>query len=205
MCSTTSTTTVALSTVGTPNVSLPSLPMSKTRSNVKGWPASAGTLSTSRVSPAVTRYCLLPISITAYIIPISDKERRFDQKTSIVSTLSHVLFSQPFYLLSVRILAYICVRAMGVTPIFRACNKRESPAHRFFRLNGGGADNRRAWQVGVAQPGLGWIGLDWELNHEAREIHTIMGYWPDGQWLMTGWGPASLVGAIRVPTWINLD
>lgn len=38
----------------------------QTRSSVTVWPASVSRYSTSMVSPGATRYCLLPVSITAY-------------------------------------------------------------------------------------------------------------------------------------------
>src|SRR5215475_1207499 len=67
MCSTTSATTEALATVGEPTVTLPSLLTKRTRSKVNGCPASTARRSTSKVSPAATRYCLLPVSNIAYI------------------------------------------------------------------------------------------------------------------------------------------
>src|ERR1043166_6357498 len=59
--------TVALATVGEPAVTLPSWLRGRVRSKVTGRPASAASRSISRRSPALTRYCLLPVSNTAYI------------------------------------------------------------------------------------------------------------------------------------------
>src|SRR4051812_46850452 len=67
ICSSTSPTTVAFATVGAPMLTFPSLLTIKTRSKVTGSPASIGNRSISNVSPAATRYCLLPVSNTAYI------------------------------------------------------------------------------------------------------------------------------------------
>ena len=53
--------------LGAPTLNLPSLLTSSTRSNVNGLPASVSRRSISSVSPAATRYCLLPVSKTAYI------------------------------------------------------------------------------------------------------------------------------------------
>src|SRR5439155_27015056 len=62
-----SATTLALATVGEPTLMLPSLLTISTRSKVTGCPASTARRSTSTRSPALTRYCLLPVSNTAYI------------------------------------------------------------------------------------------------------------------------------------------
>src|SRR5664279_4422639 len=67
MCSTTSATMVALATVGEPTAIWPSLLINRTRSKVTGCPASTARRSIFSVSPALTRYCLLPVSNTAYI------------------------------------------------------------------------------------------------------------------------------------------
>src|ERR1041385_6053076 len=67
MWSTTSATTLAPMTVGAPTVTLPSALTSSTRSNVTDAPFSAVRRSICSVSPAATRYCLLPVSKTAYI------------------------------------------------------------------------------------------------------------------------------------------
>src|SRR5258708_790568 len=64
--------TLAPETVGAPTVSL-SPPTISTRSNVNGLPASVSRRSISKVSPAVTRYCLPPVSNTAYINLFSRK------------------------------------------------------------------------------------------------------------------------------------
>src|SRR5437762_5477335 len=74
MCSSTSAITVALATVGAPTVIWPSLLTSSTRSKVTGWPASTARRSICSLSPALTRYCLLPVSNTAYI-NFPDKRR----------------------------------------------------------------------------------------------------------------------------------
>src|ERR1051325_3927598 len=67
MCSTTAAVTVAFAIVGEPTATLPSELIINTRSNVTGLPASMSRRSISSVSPATTRYCLLPVSTTAYI------------------------------------------------------------------------------------------------------------------------------------------
>src|SRR3954447_1163395 len=67
LCSTTSAVTVAFLTSGAPTETFPSPLTSNTRSSVVSLPASALRRSTTRVSPALTRYFLLPDSTTAYI------------------------------------------------------------------------------------------------------------------------------------------
>src|SRR6266568_1500829 len=63
---TTSPSTAAPATTGRPTLASPSPPTSST-SNVSFPPTSASTFSTLRRSPSVTRYCLPPVLITAYI------------------------------------------------------------------------------------------------------------------------------------------
>src|SRR5450432_4802150 len=63
---------LAPETVGAPIEILSPLTMS-TRSNVNGLPASVSSRSISSVSPAATRYCLPPVSKTAYINLFSRK------------------------------------------------------------------------------------------------------------------------------------
>src|SRR5688572_2725123 len=74
MCLTTSATTPALSIVGAPTENLPSLATKRTRSKVTSFPSSASNNSTSIVSPGDTRYCLLPVSMTAYIKPFPKRD-----------------------------------------------------------------------------------------------------------------------------------
>src|ERR1035441_6152019 len=91
MCSTTSATTVALATVGEPTESLPSLLTKRTRSKVTGCPASTASRSTSSLSPALTRYCLLPVSNTAYI---NQSDQRDDDETRMPRWCQHVSLSE---------------------------------------------------------------------------------------------------------------
>src|ERR1017187_162308 len=91
MCSTTSATTVALATVGEPTASLPSLLTKRTRSKVTGCPASTARRSISSVSLAVTRYCLLPVSNTAYI---NHSDQRDADETRMPRWCQHVRLSR---------------------------------------------------------------------------------------------------------------
>src|SRR4051794_4735252 len=66
-CSATVATTFAPATTGVPmRTSAPSPPTISTRSSSTSLPASADRSSTSIVCPTLTRYCLLPVSTTAY-------------------------------------------------------------------------------------------------------------------------------------------
>src|SRR5579862_2328680 len=60
-------TTVAPGTTGAPTCVSPSCETSNTRSSVTVAPGSAGSNSTSTMSPGLTRYCFPPVSTTAYI------------------------------------------------------------------------------------------------------------------------------------------
>src|SRR5437016_5800216 len=86
MCSSTSATTAASATVGAPTVILPSWLINNTRSKVTGCPASTARRSISNRSPALTRYCLLPVSNTAYINISRENGERIDHKTKALST-----------------------------------------------------------------------------------------------------------------------
>src|SRR5476649_329562 len=78
--------TVAPVTVGAPTASLPPLLTSSTRSNVTGLPASTSRRSISSLSPAATRYCLLPVSKTAYIKLVSRKGSHIEPDFQKLST-----------------------------------------------------------------------------------------------------------------------
>src|SRR5690242_1328852 len=69
--------TRAFATVGEPTSVLSSVETSSTRSSATSLPGSAGNSSTSTVWPGVTRYCLPPVSITAYMVWVSPAFLRY--------------------------------------------------------------------------------------------------------------------------------